>query len=441
VLLYDTMGGRHGVPGHRHLTRGQALQAFPALKRSSLVGAVRYYDGQVDDARHTMMLVRTATRHGASCASSARVVGFLREDGHVTGALVRDLESGMEHRIRASRIINAAGVYTDEIQQMIGGRGRINVRASKGVHLVVPKDRISAETGIISRTEKSVLFIIPWNRSWIIGTTDTDWHLDRAHPAASRRDVEYLLEQANRLLQAPLTRDDVVGVYAGLRPLLAGESDDTSRLSREHAVAVPAPGMVLVAGGKYTTYRVMAKDAVDAAVADLPGRVGRSCTDRVPLLGAEGYLALRNRRHQLARESGLHVDRIEHLLNRYGSLTPELLDLIAAQPPLGEPIPGAAGYLMVEAHYSVLAEGALHLDDVLARRTRISIETEDRGIDASEPVASLMAPLLGWDEARTKQEIEHYRARVEAERDSQEQPDDQTADAARLSAPDVRQSV
>lgn len=438
VLLYDTMGGRHGVPTHRHLTRRQALREFPSLRKDALVGAIKYYDGQVDDARHTMMLARTAAHYGALCATSTRVTGFLREGDRVSGARVLDLETGERLEIRARQTINAAGVWTDEIQEMVGGRGQINVRASKGVHIVVPRDRIHAQSGIIARTEKSVLFIIPWGESWLIGTTDTDWELDLAHPAASRSDVDYLLEHANRLLKTPLTHEDVVGVYAGLRPLLSGESEDTSQLSREHAVVSPVAGLVMVAGGKYTTYRVMAKDAVDAVSHSFTRKVPASCTETIPLVGAEGYAALWNQREQLAAESGLHPARVEHLLGRYGSLVGELLALLEERSDLAEPLHDAPLYLRVEAYYAALAEGALHLDDILTRRTRISIDTPDRGVAAAEEVAALVAPVLGWDDARVKGEVEHYRARVAAELDSQQQPDDRTADAARLGAPDVR---
>ena len=440
VLLYDTIGGRHGVPGHQHLSKKQALREFPSLRKDALVGAIKYYDGQVDDARHTMMLARTAAEYGALCASSARVVGFLREGDRVAGARVLDLESGETLEIRARQTINAAGVWTDDIQDLVGGRGQINVRASKGVHIVIPRDRIQASTGIISRTEKSVLFIIPWGEHWLIGTTDTDWALDLAHPAASRSDVDYLIEHANRLLKTPLTREDVVGVYAGLRPLLSGESEDTSRLSREHAVVSPVAGLVMVAGGKYTTYRVMAKDAVDAVVHGLPRRVPASCTETIPLVGATGYAAAWNQREQLAAGSGLHPARIEHLLGRYGSLIAELLALVAEEPDLGEPLAGATSYLRVEAYYAAFAEGALHLDDILTRRTRISIETPDRGVAAAEEVAELVAPVLKWSPDHVDREVRHYLARVEAEIDSQQQPDDRTADAARLGAPDVRTS-
>jgi glycerol-3-phosphate dehydrogenase len=445
VALYDalSMMSRHprGVPHHRHLTRRGARRLAPSLRKDSLVGGIQYWDGQVDDARFTMFLARTAASYGALVASRARVVDLLREGERVTGAIVHDLESDRRFEVRARQVVNATGVWTDETQGLAGERGQFHVRASKGIHLVVPRDRIRSKTGIILRTEKSVLFIIPWGRHWIIGTTDTDWALDKAHPAASAADVDYLLEHVNAVLELPLTGEDVEGVYAGLRPLLAGESEATSKLSREHAVAHTVPGLVVVAGGKFTTYRVMAEDAVDEAVhglaAVLDRNVPSSCTEDVPLLGAEGFEALWNSRHVLAERSGLHEVRIEHLLQRYGSLIREVLELIADDRTLGEPLEGAGDYLRAEVVYAVTHEGARHLDDVLTRRTRISIETFDRGDRASEDVAALMAGVLGWSDGQRSREIEHYQMRVKAERESQQMPDDETADAARIGAPDV----
>ncbi|SFB84039.1 glycerol-3-phosphate dehydrogenase/oxidase [Streptomyces aidingensis] len=447
VALYDTMSvsAGHGrrLPLHRHLTRRQALRVAPALRREALVGALQYYDAQVDDARYVATLVRTAAGYGAQCVNRARVTGFLREGERVVGVTVQDLEERdgrggfRTHHIRAKQIVNATGVWTDDTQAMIAERGQFHVRASKGIHLVVPRDRIHSSSGLILRTEKSVLFVIPWGRHWIIGTTDTAWDLDKAHPAASSADIDYLLERVNAVLATPLARDDVEGVYAGLRPLLAGESDATSKLSREHIVAHPVPGLVVVAGGKYTTYRVMAKDAVDAAVHGLDIRVADCCTEEVRLAGAEGYHALWNARARIAGRTGLHSARVEHLLNRYGSLTEELLELIEREPRLGEPLPAADDYLRAEIVYACTHEGARHLEDVLTRRTRISIETFDRGTRSARECAGLMAGVLGWDEPQIEREVRHYEKRVEAERESQLQPDDRTADAARLGAPDT----
>ncbi|WP_034087990.1 glycerol-3-phosphate dehydrogenase/oxidase [Streptacidiphilus albus] len=442
VLLYDTMGltsgNSRGLPFHRHLSRRHALREVPALKADSLVGAVQYWDAQVDDARHTMMITRTAAGYGALVANRTRVEGFLRQGERVTGALVCDMETGRKFEVHAKQVINATGVWTDDTQAMADTRGQFHVRASKGVHILVPRDRINSQSGLILRTEKSVLFVIPWGRHWLIGTTDTDWDLDKQHPAVSSRDIDYLLQHVNAVLSTPLTRDDVEGVYAGLRPLLSGDAAETSKLSREHLVGHPVPGLVVVAGGKYTTYRVMAKDAVDEAVRTLDGGAAApSVTESVPLAGADGYRALWNRRQSLAREAGLHVARIEHLLNRYGSLVDEVLDLVRADPSLGTPLAGADDYLEAEVVYAATHEGARHLDDVLTRRTRASIESWDRGLAAADKAARLMAGPLGWNEDQIRDEVEHYRKRVEAEREAQQQPDDQTADAARLGAPDI----
>ena len=441
VTAYDSLGfslgQTRGLPGHRQLTRRGALRLAPSLNRKALTGALVYWDAQVDDARYVMTLVRTAASFGAHAASRTQVTGFLREGERVTGVRATDLETGNELEIRAQQVVNATGVWTDEIQEMVGGRGSINVRASKGVHLVVPRDRIHSSTGIILRTPVSVLFVIPWGRHWIIGTTDTDWSLDKAHPAASRADIDYVLGQLNKILAVPLSQDDVEGVYAGLRPLLAGESESTSKLSREHTVAHPVPGLVMIAGGKYTTYRIMAKDAVDAVAHGLDGKVAPSCTDSIPLAGADGFIALWNSRHAMARASGLHVARIEHLLQRYGSMVGEVLSLIAADPGLGKPLAGADDYLRAEIVYAASHEGARHLDDVLARRTHASLETWDRGLSAAEEAVSLMAGPMKWKSRQISRELENYRARVAAERASQEADTDQDADAIRLGAPDI----
>ncbi|GGO55747.1 FAD-dependent oxidoreductase [Streptomyces daqingensis] len=441
VAMYDAMsvssGHGRGLPTHRHLSRRHALRVAPALRKDALVGALQYYDAQVDDARYVATVVRTAAAYGAHTANRARVIGFLREGERVVGARIEDLEQGGEYEVRARQIVNSTGVWTDDTQSLIAERGMFHVRASKGIHLVVPKDRIHSQSGLILRTEKSVLFVIPWGRHWIIGTTDTGWDLDKRHPAASSADIDYLLDHVNSVLAVPLGRNDVEGVYAGLRPLLAGESEATSKLSREHTVAHPVPGMVVVAGGKYTTYRVMAKDAVDEAVHGLDHRVADCVTEEVPLVGAEGYHALWNARARLASRTGLHVARVEHLLNRYGALTEELLALIADDPKLGEPLPAADDYLKAEIVYACSHEGARHIDDVLTRRTRISIETFDRGTRSARECAELMAGVLGWDADQVDREVEYYEKRVEAERESQRQPDDLTADAARLGAPDI----
>ena len=448
LTLYDTMAGfGRTVPRQKHLTRSGALRMAPALRSDALIGAVRYYDAQADDARHTMTVARTAAHYGAVVRTSTQVVGFLRDADRICGVRVRDTEGSgpagatagtSEIDVRADVVVNCTGVWTDELQRLTGGRGRFRVRASKGVHIVVPRDRIVSDTGLILRTEKSVLFVIPWRNHWLVGTTDTDWNLDLAHPAATKSDIDYILEHVNRVLVTPLTPDDIEGVYAGLRPLLAGESEQTSKLSREHAVARVAPGLVAIAGGKYTTYRVMAADAVDAAAVDIPRRVAPSVTDKVPLLGADGYFALVNQADQIAARYGLHPHRVSHLLDRYGSLLHDVLALADQRRELLTAIPGAPDYLRVEAVYAATHEGALHLDDVLTRRTRISIEYPHRGADSARAVAELMAEVLGWDSATVDREVDIYVKRVDAERRSQTEVDDAAADAVRVVAPEAR---
>ncbi|WP_029107166.1 glycerol-3-phosphate dehydrogenase/oxidase [Mycobacterium sp. URHD0025] len=445
IFLYDQLGGAKSVPAQKHLTKAGALRLAPGLKRSSLIGGIRYYDTVVDDARHTMTVARTAAHYGAVVRSSSQVVSLLREGDRVVGVTLRDSEDGATTEVRGHVVVNATGVWTDEIQALSKERGRFRVRASKGVHIVVPRDRVVSEVAIILRTEKSVLFVIPWGTHWIIGTTDTDWNLDLAHPAATKADIDYILGHVNTVLATPLTHDDIDGVYAGLRPLLAGESEETSKLSREHAVAVPSPGLVAIAGGKYTTYRVMAADAIDAAAEFIPARVAPSITEKVPLMGADGYFALINQTEFVGKHYGLHPYRVRHLLDRYGSLIGEVLKMAidenGVRSDLLEPITDAPVYLKVEAYYAAAAEGALHLEDILARRMRIAIEYPHRGVDCAREVATVVAPVLGWSAEDIDREVDTYIARVEAEVLSQTQPDDESADALRQAAPEARAEI
>jgi glycerol-3-phosphate dehydrogenase len=443
VAVYDIFAGvvgqSRGMPMHRHLSAAAARRIFPSLRQDTIGGAIRYYDAQVDDARLVTTLARTAASLGAAVLTSARATGFVRSAREVTGVRVRDLESGAEFDVAARTVIAATGVWSDDVSRMLGADGDpvrpgLRVRASKGVHVVVARSAISGDAGLILRTETSVLFVIPWGEHWIIGTTDTDWRLDRDHPSASAKDITYLLSQVNDVLAEPVSISDIVGVYAGLRPLLAEEDDLTSALSREHAVAEPMLGLMVVAGGKLTTYRVMAVDVVDRAARRLGGPVPRSRTDQLPLLGADGFTRLWEHRHELAVSHGLSESTVEHLLERYGCLSADVLALMRSSPALARPVEGAPEYLAAEVAYAAQAEAALHVDDVLARRTRISIETVHRGCDSAEHVAAIMAGVLGWDKARQRREVEQYRTWMEAERESQCMPDDLSADAARLRA-------
>jgi glycerol-3-phosphate dehydrogenase len=444
VALYDAfaaaMGGAYdrqerGMPLHRHLSKRATRRLFPSLRDDAIAGAIEYYDGQVDDARYVVTMARTAASLGAAVVTSVRATGLVRDAREVTGVRAYDAETGQQFAISARTTIAATGVWSDDISGFLGEKPGLRVRASKGVHLVVPRSAISGDAGLILRTASSVLFVLPWGGHWIIGTTDTDWRLDRSHPAATSRDIEYLLSAVNQVLERPLVREDIEGVYAGLRPLLAGEDESTSALSREHAVVEPMLGLLLVAGGKYTTYRVMAADVVDKAVKRLRRPMRRSRTADLPLLGADGYQRMWVNRADVARRNGISVGVFEHLLERYGTLA---LDVIGYAPDLLRPLAGAPEYLAAEVAYAAGAEGALHLNDVLTRRTRISIETPHRGLESAPDAARIMARVLGWDAATVAREIAVYTARVDAERASQRMPDDQSADATRIGAPDPR---
>jgi glycerol-3-phosphate dehydrogenase len=439
VALYDVFAGLvgpgRGMPAHRHLTRTGARRIFPSLREDALTGAIRYHDGQVDDARFVVTLARTAASLGATVVTGARVVDLLRDAREITGVRLEVGDTSFE--VRARTVIGAVGVWSSELSELLRDpflQG-LTVRASKGVHIVVPRSTITGDAGLILPTATSVLFVIPWGGHWIIGTTDTDWPLDRANPAASARDIEYLLTQVNAVLDRPLSTSDIEGVYAGLRPLLSIESaaGDTSALSRTHAVVEPMLGLMLVAGGKYTTYRVMAADVVDRAARRLGGLrrhgglVPDSGTANLPLLGADGYRPMWTNRADLARRYGVAVGVTEHLLERYGSLTPQLLGLLSTDPELARPVAGAPEYLAAEVAYAALAEGARHLDDVLVRRTRIGIETPHRGTESAEHTARILGPVLGWDTATRRGEVDRYAAGVEAERRSQSMPDDALA--------------
>ena len=427
VGMYDALAlagsrGRKTVPIQRHLGRKGTSALAPSLDTSGLAGAIRFFDARVDDARLVIDLVRTAVGLGALAANRTKVTGFITDErGHVHGARVTDLATGQTHEIRAKRTINAAGVWTEDVQDLATDAGGLKVLASKGIHIVVPKEAIDAETGVFLRTEKSVLFIIPWPEYWVIGTTDTPWDLDVSKPVATAADVDYILEHANSVLSRPITRADIIGVYAGLRPLLQpklkpGAEAASTKVSREHTVTRIAPGLTAIAGGKLTTYRVMASDAVDHALGEALSHAHPCATQELPLVGAAGYHALAKRAGRIAGERGWTLERVTHLLDRYGDETPALLASIdnADDPEarLGEPLAEAPTYLRAEVAWAVTHEGAESLDDVLLRRVRLDLSRRDRGLAAADEILSIMAPLLGWSKEDVATQKEAYAQRV-----------------------------
>ena len=354
---------------------------------------MQFHDALEDDARMVAVVARTAAAHGAHVATRVRVTGF-RRPGEVEAV---DDETGETLVLRARHVAGAVGAWTDGLRELAGGRSAWRNVHSKGIHVFVPRDRIASETGVLARTEKSVLFVIPWQGGWLIGDTDTPWAFGPDRPVATGADVDYLLAKTNALLAEPLRREDVHGVTAGLRPLVAEAArSDTTRISRKHVVESPAPGLTTIAGGKYTTYRVMAADLIDAVAAALGSRAGVGHARRAA--GGEP-----RRRARV---------------------------LVDGRPELGEPLEGGGGHLRAEVVHACTHEGALHLEDVLERRTRLALTAPDRGLAAAAPAAALMAGELDWDDARTRREVESWHARVAAARAAEAERDDERAVAA-----------
>lgn len=424
VALYDLMafvgrtGGPGGVPHHRHLSRRRALHESPGLSPDPLTGAIQYFDGRMDDARYALAVARTAATYGARLIPHARVTDVQVGGDRVSGVRVRDELSGDETDVQASTVVNAAGVWAADVQAMAGA-ATFEVTPSKGVHLLVERDAFDSTTGILARADDSVIILRKWYGRWLLGTTDTAYLGDRRSPTVEHDDVEYLLRNVNRYLARPLRRSDVLGAFAGLRPLLSAvrgtsptNAATTSALSRDHAVIEEPAGLVTIVGGKYTTYRVMARDAVDAAARVLGASLPPTPTARLPLFGAAGWRVVSNQLTGLAGQYGVDEVHLRRMVHRYGDELPEVLAPVATDPTLGRPVPGAAGYLGVEFRHAVTHEGALTLSDVLVRRTRVSIEQPDGGLSSAPAVAALVAPILGWDERRRQREVDAYREQL-----------------------------
>lgn len=440
IALYDVLAtirrGRRALPWHRHLSRTQVSAVFPDLAKDAAVGAIEYWDANVDDARYVITVMRTAVEHGALAASRTQVVELTKnEQGAVDGAILIDLETGVTFAAKARTVISSTGVWTEQSQALAGETGGLHVLASKGIHIVVPRERIKGEVGLILQTKSSVLFVIPWSRYWVIGTTDTPWTHDLVNPTANAHDIDYVIAEANSVLENPISRSDVVGTWAGLRPLLqpgtkAGTA--SAKVSREHTVASPVPGLTVIAGGKFTTYRVMAKDAVDFAIGTT-AKQNPSTTKSIPLVGA-GAPVVDELRAEIA-SFGWSAALVDHLLHRYGTNIRDIVEICEDDPAMAAPLAEAPAYLRAEVVYAVTHEGALHLDDVMNRRTRMVYEYVGEAQAALTEVAKIVAQQLGWKPTRVKAELAAYRAVAEADAAAALQPDDAAASIARAVAP------
>ncbi len=406
LTLYDLLGAaRDGGRAH-HLDADATAELIPLIKRDGLRGGVTYSDGVEDDARYSIAVALTAAEQGATVLTRARVTSLLEDKGgQVAGLRVRDLLGGAELDARATRVIDATGVWLGDPGARLGGT-TIKLVPSRGTHLVFERDRLPLKTGMTLRVPGRVLFLIPHPGVWLVGTTDVadDGAPDRPRPTSD--EVDEILDNVNAVLEGDLTRDDAVGAFAGLRPLVGAPGGDTARVSREHTIHREASGLVRVSGGKYTTYRLMARDAVDYAL-EGTDPMPRSATGNLRLIGALDRDQLDALTAELVRDAGLDRERAEQLVARHGSRAREVVELGREQDLL-RPLADDRTELEAEVAWAVERELALDLDDVLSRRMRLSMSRRDRGASLAPRVARIMGARLGWDAERQAREVEHY---------------------------------
>ena len=414
LWFYDALAGRLNVKRHRRLSRQEVIQLAPALVTENLKEGFIYYDGQTNDARLTMAILRTAAQYDAAIANYAEVTSFVTENGKVCGAHVHDNLGDQSFIARARHIVNATGVFAEEVEALTEAGSLVHVEPSKGVHLVFARAdvKIGDDAIVLPETDdKRVLFLVPWQSRAVFGTTDTGSG-DLDHPTATQDDIAYLLHYLNHYLSVHLTADDIVSVYAGYRPLLRSRSaaHSTARLSRTHAVLQNSSGLVTIVGGKLTTYRRMAQDTVDV-LSHRDGSKSRSHPTRnLPLSGSAGWPAARRDLEVKGTALGLSAQTISHLGESYGSLALPLLSLIESDASLGARLIEDLPYIRAEVVYACRHEMAMTPYDVLARRTSIILEDRDRGAGIVDDVAPLMAQELDWSPEQQKAMIESYRA-------------------------------
>jgi len=420
LWLYDLTGGWRVGKMHRRISREEALAHLPTLRAEALAAAFLYYDAQTDDARLTLALARTAaTRHQACVVNHAPVVAFTFDaGGRVDGAVVVP-DGRARVRVRARCVVNATGVWADELHAFDGGRPSLTIRPAKGVHLTVPASALPCDVAaIVTADDKRSVFVVPWRAGdgglplSYLGTTDTEYDGPLDDPQCTPEDVAYVLDAVNRWVDPPLTPGDVVGTWAGLRPLLVGDGlgERTRDLSRRHKVTISASGVVTIGGGKLTTYRKMAEDTVDEVVRGLGCGPRRCPTRRLPLIGAPGL-------DQAAQDRlGLEPQVAAHLAARYGAEARVVAALVEADADLGLPLVPGLPDLRAEVVHAARHEMAGTVDDVLARRTRLRLQARDASAAAADDVAGLLAAELGWGPAEATAQADAYRTSIEHER-------------------------
>ena len=442
LWMYDATGGARIGKLHRRLSKAETLERMPDLNPERLAAGFLYYDARVDDARLTLAVVKTAASHGAVVANYVEATGLLRVGEQVAGAALTDRRAGAAFEVDAKVVINAAGVWADELRALDEGRNPGSIRPAKGVHITLPAGRPHLEVAAVLPVpgDRRSVFVVPWGERVYVGTTDTDYDGPLDDPTCTAADIDYLLGALNAWMRHPVDRSEVLGSWAGLRPLVGGTvgTGRTADLSRRHSVRRSPSGLVSIVGGKLTTYRKMAADAVDEALevrraaGDRPG-VGRSRTASVPLFGTEGYGEVIA--PGAAERLGIAPDTLEHLAGRHGGQARTVAAMVVEHPALAEPLVPGLPYLAGEAVYAVRYEMALTLEDVLSRRTRALLLDAGAAVAAAPAVAALMAGELGWSPEETAAQVEAFTALAERQRRAAD-PAEAAVEASVLSHPE-----
>ena len=414
LWMYDLMAGRLNIGRHKSISAKETLQLAPKLRSAGLKKAFLYYDAQTNDAQLTVTVLRTAAQFGAVVTNYTQVTGFTRAQGKLNGAVVRDVLTNQELTVSARHIVNAAGVFAEQVAALTGDESKATIEPSKGIHLVVARERMQITTSavVLPETEDGrILYVIPWGSRAVIGTTDTGTG-DLDDPQASPEDIAYLLKHVNNYLEVNLTDGDILSVYAGYRPLVKSRGARAADLSRTHVVLQETNGMVTIVGGKLTTYRRMAQDTVDV-LAKRDGMPLARPTQKLLLAGAIGWREAKSEIEARSRQLGLAPEIVEHLARNFGSIASNILDLVDEEPSLRERIVPDLPYIRAEVVYACRGEMAMTLEDVLARRTRIILEDADRGAGVASEVAALMARELGWSSDQVRAQVDQYRMLVD----------------------------
>jgi len=422
MWLYDLLSVFRNVHWHRWLRAKTVRRVEPALRERGLSGAALYWDAQTDDARLVIATIRSAIRAGALAANYVETTALLKPDGRVRGAVVRDVLTGQTASIRANVVVNATGPWSDHLRRLDDPQAAPMLRLTKGAHVTVPRRRMGNEHAVtlLSQLDGRVMFVLPWGELSYIGTTDTDADSSPDELRVTAADVTYLLRSANAAFpDAHLGANDVISAWSGLRPLLREDHANPSQVSREHRVLESPQGLISIAGGKLTTYRVMARDVVDRVAArlhELDGRPvpSRARTDRLPLPGGEA--AELEVLVEAARARGVSEATARHLVAYYGSEAAAVLNLVDRDRRLGEAIIAGRSEIWAEVNYAVERELAVRVQDILIRRLHLFYELADQARSVVPRVAARMKQLLGWDDVKEAEELRDYFQIVERSR-------------------------